>query len=195
MHLFFDTETTGLPKDYRAHVHDVDNWPRLVQLAWVAFDGAGEEMASRSHIITPISFKIPKEASDINGVTQERAVMEGIPIMRALGEFRVAVQMSHILVGHNINFDRKVTGAEFIRFGMEDTYEHMKTMERYCTMFKSTKICKIPQVGRGGYKWPKLQELHKHLFDEEFDGAHDALADVRATARCYFEIKDNNLDI
>jgi len=194
MPLFFDTETTGLPIDYKAHVHDVNNWPRLVQLAWIAFDGSGKEVASRNHIITPISFEIPEAASDIHGITQEMAVMQGIPIQRALGEFWVAVQMSHILVGFNVNFDRKVTGAEFIRSGMEEVYEHMKTMDRYCTMFKSTNICKIPQVGRGGYKWPKLQELHKYLFDEEFDGAHDALADVRATARCYFEIVDNDLE-
>ena len=146
-------------------------------------------------MIVPIGFEIPEEAAKIHGISTEDAVKGGVPLMKALHEFRVAVEMSHLIVGHNVNFDRKIMGAEFIRFGMEETYEHMKTMDRYCTMFKSTKICKIPQVGRGGYKWPKLQELHKHLFDEEFDGAHDALVDVRATARCYQMIKDHNLDI
>jgi DNA polymerase III epsilon subunit-like protein len=195
MILFFDTETTGLPKDYKAHVHDVDNWPRLVQLAWIALDGAGDEMTCRNHLIVPVGFEIPEEVSKIHGVTTDMAIKDGTALLRVLHEFRVAVQMSHLIVGHNVNFDRKIIGAEYIRFDMEETYEHMKDMDRYCTMFKSTKICKIPQVGRGGYKWPKLQELHKHLFDEEFDGAHDALADVRATARCYFEIQADNLDV
>ena len=31
-YLFFDTETTGLPKNYNAPITDTDNWPRLVQL-------------------------------------------------------------------------------------------------------------------------------------------------------------------
>ena len=33
MFLTFDTETTGLPKIFKADVSDSDNWPRLVQLA------------------------------------------------------------------------------------------------------------------------------------------------------------------
>mgnify|MGYP000730892693 CR=1 FL=1 len=32
------------------------------------------------------------------------------------------------------------------------------------------------------------QELHQKLFGEGFEGAHHALADVRACARCYFEL-------
>jgi hypothetical protein len=35
MYLFFDTETTGLPKSWKAPVTDVNNWPRLVQLAFL----------------------------------------------------------------------------------------------------------------------------------------------------------------
>ena len=38
MYLIFDTETTGLPKNYNAPITDTDNWPRLVQLAWQLHD-------------------------------------------------------------------------------------------------------------------------------------------------------------
>jgi hypothetical protein len=31
-YLFFDTETTGVPKDYKAPSSDTDNWPRLQEL-------------------------------------------------------------------------------------------------------------------------------------------------------------------
>ena len=34
MYLIFDTETTGLPKNWNAPVSDIDNWPRCVQIAW-----------------------------------------------------------------------------------------------------------------------------------------------------------------
>ena len=47
MYLFFDTETTGLPKRWNAPVTDVDNWPRLVQLAWITYDNQGNKLNSR----------------------------------------------------------------------------------------------------------------------------------------------------
>ncbi|NCG44635.1 MAG: DNA polymerase III subunit alpha, partial [Proteobacteria bacterium] len=43
--------------------------------------------------------------------------------------------------------------------------------------------------GRGGrFKTPKLGELHHHLFGEDFADAHNATADVEATARSFFEL-------
>ena len=46
----------------------------------------------------------------------------------------------------------------------------------------------INKWGKPG-KWPKLEELHIKLFGCNFEGAHDALDDVRATAKCFFELK------
>jgi len=42
-------------------------------------------------------------------------------------------------------------------------------------------------------KFPTLEELHTVLFGENFQGAHDALADVRATAKCFFELLRRNV--
>ncbi|MFR6285749.1 MAG: hypothetical protein ACLUN1_18295 [Odoribacter splanchnicus] len=47
MYLFFDTETTGLPKQWNAPVTDLENWPRLVQLAWIMYDDRGNMLESR----------------------------------------------------------------------------------------------------------------------------------------------------
>jgi DNA polymerase III epsilon subunit-like protein len=54
-------------------------------------------------------------------------------------------------------------------------------------MLGSTDFCAI--VGNYGFKWPKLQELHHILFKKQFEGSHDALVDVRACAKCYFELR------
>jgi hypothetical protein len=56
----------------------------------------------------------------------------------------------------------------------------------------STEILKLPNP-RGGYKWPNLTELHTYLFGKGFDGAHDAMADVKACANCFFELKKRKL--
>jgi len=38
MYLFFDTETTGLPKNWKSPVSYLKNWPRVVQIAWAQYD-------------------------------------------------------------------------------------------------------------------------------------------------------------
>ncbi len=48
MFLFFDTETTGLPRNWQAPLEDLDNWPRLVQLAWLLMDENGKEVKART---------------------------------------------------------------------------------------------------------------------------------------------------
>ena len=53
MYLFFDTETTGIPKNYKAPVSDLENWPRLVQLAWLVTDNNGDEIKAAEYIIKP----------------------------------------------------------------------------------------------------------------------------------------------
>ena len=60
-----------------------------------------------------------------------------------------------------------------------------------------TDLCKLPfpdgTASNGQYKWPKLTELHEFLFGESFTGAHDALTDVKATARCFWELYKRRL--
>ena len=87
------------------------------------------------------------------------------------------------LVGHNIDFDEKILGAELLRAGHPNCVE---TKQRLCTMRSATDYCRLP--GPYGYKWPKLEELHRKLFNQPLDGAHRALVDVRACAKCYFEL-------
>ena len=188
MYLFFDTETTGLPKDWRAPLTALDNWPRLVQLAWIVTDENAKELSGENLIIKPEGFTIPIEASNVHGISTERAMVDGIRLRTALDKFKDALDNTKVTVAHNISFDEKIMGAEFLRKDMESKlFDNPKV----CTMHKSTNFCKIDSAR--GYKWPKLMELHVKLFDEEFDGAHDALADVKACARCFFELKNRGV--
>ena len=188
MFLFFDTETTGLPKNWQAPLKDLDNWPRLVQLAWILVDEKGEEVEGKNRIVKPEGFVIPDAASRVHGITTERAEKEGISLNEALFEFAEALELTKIIVAHNISFDESIMGAEFLRKDLESKlFERVKI----CTMHESTDYCAIK--GEYGYKWPKLIELHRKLFNEDFDGAHDALADVKACARCFFEMVNKKI--
>lgn len=185
-YLFFDTETTGLPKNYNAPSTDVANWPRLVQLAWILYRDGGEQVAAVTQIIRPDGFTIPEAAAKLHGITTERAMAEGVPLLDALANFADAVKAADYLIAHNMAFDEKILGAEFIRARWPEV---LPKRPRLCTMQLSTDFCQLPNASGRGYKWPKLEELHRKLFGMGFDGAHDALNDVKATALCFFELQ------
>lgn len=185
--LFFDTETTGLPRSWRAPVTDVANWPRLVQLAWILYEESGRELSQGSYIIKPDGFTIPKEVAAIHGISTERALREGESILAVLNAFQSEMQRSVCLVAHNMSFDEMVIGAEFLRNKLPNPVIAKK---RICTKEATTNFCAIPSPnGYGDYKWPKLAELHAKLFGCDFEGAHNAIADVAATAKCYWQLK------
>jgi DNA polymerase-3 subunit alpha len=185
MFLIFDTETTGLPKRDNAPINEVDNWPRVVQIAWQLHQSNGNLLEYGNVLIRPEGFEIPYSAEKVHGISTEKALKQGIPLSEALDMFNTLLGKAKILVGHHIRFDINALGAEFIRTKTETSFLNLKQV---CTMNSSTDYLKIPG-GRGGkFKPPKLMELYEYLFEEQFPEAHNAAADVEATARCFFEL-------
>ncbi|KAB1065249.1 DNA polymerase III subunit alpha [Salibacter halophilus] len=186
MYIVFDTETTGLPRDYNAPVTDSENWPRCVQLAWQIHDKWGELIEVKNYIIKPDGFTIPYNSEKIHGISTERAMRQGVELEWVLKEFNEALEKADFVVGQNIGFDINVMGAEFHRIDVETPMMNMESLDT-CTE-KTANLCQIPG-GRGGkFKLPTLTELHEHLFGEAFNEAHNASADVEATARCFLEL-------
>ena len=185
MYLFFDTETTGIPRNYKAPASDHRNWPRLVQIAWLLADEKANEVASAEHIVKPDGYTIPQDAAKIHGITTEMATQDGIDLKVVLTAITSNINKASTLIAHNIQFDEKILGAEFLRVGDINVVE---SKQRKCTMQEATNYCRLPG-GPYGYKWPTLEELHMKLFNKSFEGAHRALTDVRACERCYFELK------
>lgn len=183
MYIIFDTETTGLPRDFDAPITDLDNWPRLVQLAWQLHDERGKLLSQQNHIVKPVGFTIPYNAEKIHGISTKRALEEGKNLQEVLGFFQEDLKRATYLVGHNVDFDIKVTGAEFLRKEIPTDFLSKKGLD---TKDISTDFCAIPGGKGGKYKWPTLTELHQKLFGVGFDSAHDAAYDVDATAKCFF---------
>ncbi|HTF20765.1 MAG TPA: 3'-5' exonuclease, partial [Chryseolinea sp.] len=102
MYLIFDTETTGLPHNKSAPITDVDNWPRLVQLAWQLHDSRGALLAQHNHLIKPDGFDIPYKAEQVHGISTKRATEEGRLLQEVLKVFVDDLTRTQLLVGHNI---------------------------------------------------------------------------------------------
>ncbi len=186
MYIIFDTETTGLPRNWNAPITDTDNWPRVVQIAWQLHDDMGRLVEHRDHLIYPDGFDIPFDSEQIHGISTALAKEHGVQLKQVLDEFNIALGKAKFVVGQNIGFDINVLGCEFYRMGVETPMVEMPVLDT-CTE-TTAELCQIPG-GRGGkFKLPTLTELHEYLFHEPFAEAHNATADVEATTRCFFEL-------
>ncbi len=183
MFLVFDTETTGLPKNWKAPISDTDNWPRMVQLAWQCHDIEGNFLFAKNHVITPDGYTIPEDVVSVHGITTELAYEKGIPLKEALEDFMEDVKNSKFIIGHNINFDINIVGCELIRCELEET---LSSHPFICTMNESKVFCDLRRKGQ--LKNPTLTELHIKLFTVPFEEAHNAAADVESTTRCFLEL-------
>src|SRR5215475_11421885 len=99
MYLIFDTETTGVPHNKSAPITDLDNWPRLVQLAWQLHDANGKLLSRHNYIIKPDGFDIPFKAEQVHGVSTRRAMEEGVDLKDAFAHFINDLKKTKQLVG------------------------------------------------------------------------------------------------
>lgn len=173
--LFFDTETTGFAKN--------GVQPRIIQIAWCVCDLEGNILSEHGFLIKPDEWEVPQEKFWIdNGHSTERCENLGARLPIVLNNFISDIQLFNIsfFMAHNIDFDAPVLSSEMIRY-------------EFATGRKMKLICTMKSTSHLFGKWPKLQQLHKFLFGEEFLGAHDALDDIKATVRCFFELKKREI--
>src|SRR5690554_3490757 len=186
MYLIFDTETTGLPRNWDAPITDTDNWPRCIQIAWQLHDEWGRVIEHQDFLVKPNGFNIPFDSERVHGISTELATEQGVELEEVLHKFNEAISKAKFVVGQNVGFDLNGMGCEFYRMGIS-TQLNQKPILDTCTE-TTAELLKLPG-GRGGrYKLPTLTELHQFLFEVPFAEAHNATADVEATTRCFFEL-------
>ena len=190
MYLIFDTETTGLPANWDAPLSDSDNWPRCVQIAWQLHASDGRMISHDDFIVIPDGFDIPFESEKVHGISTDLATRDGVAIQQVVESFVEVVDKAEFLVGHNLKFDLNIMGAELLRLGKENILTTKSILDT-CTE-DTAAMCQLPG-GRGGkFKLPTLNELYAFLFNETFDEAHNATADVEATTRAFLELLRQN---
>ncbi|HEX5168242.1 MAG TPA: PHP domain-containing protein, partial [Cyclobacteriaceae bacterium] len=191
MYLIFDTETTGVPHNKTAPISDLENWPRLVQIAWQLHDSGGKLLSRQNFLIKPDGFDIPYKAEQIHGISTKRALEDGHELNAVLDSFLLDLSNAQLIVGHNIEFDINIIGAELIRQSIDP--DVLLKISKLDTGISSTEFCQMSGGIGGKLKMPRLVELHEKLFGKDFDDAHDAAYDVAATARCFFGLLKQNV--
>lgn len=192
---FYDTETNDFARDGDPASHPQQ--PHLLQYAGMLLDSDRDwaEIAAAHFIVKPDTneFHVAASAEKAHGISKSKAQTQGVPHIIAVLAHCNLRALAQGSVAHNITFDRLVMDAAIHRTGRQSTLP--KPKYEYCTKDLSENYVKLPptprmiQAGRGKqFKSPTLTELHQHLFGEGFDGAHSALEDVRACARCFVEL-------
>jgi DNA polymerase III epsilon subunit-like protein len=198
--LFLDTETTGLPKqpcyDYYYDPNQIGHYDssRVVQIAALVYEiesdaKTGEVSASLLHehdyLIKPDGFLI--QNSHIHSITQSLATFAGITIKDAMDKIVPDLKDVHLMVAHNLGFDKNVLLSELYRNELPEYAQVVASMSEFCTSKGCTNLTKIPFNSKK-FKQPKLIELYKFLFGEEVSGLHDALQDTRVMVKCFIEL-------
>lgn len=184
----YDTETTGIP-NWKTPSDGPDQ-PHLVQLAALLIDGTTRKVrSSMDVIIKPDGWLIPVEASNIHGITTEKAMELGIPERDALAMF---MDMWNIQgeqcnrIAFNEMFDARILRIAQLRHPEVVPAElaaDWKAGRAECAMRMARPLCGLPKA-------PSLHEAYRHFTGLVLPEAHTALGDTLGCATVYFACVD-----
>jgi len=168
--VIFDLETTGLSI----------NLDRIVEIAYLKIRSDGKIMKG-DFLLNP-EMKIPAEAFAIHGISDEK-VKEAPTFKEKAGEL-YEIFNDCAYSGFNVlTFDLPMLKREFLRAGLDFNYENAKIIDA-----KAIYHFMEPRT---------LSAAYKFYCKKEHEDAHNALADVEATAKIltkqlekYEEIRD-----
>ena len=163
MQIIFQTDALGEPIKPDAPLSDLDNWPRLKNLAWVIVNDEGV-------LVRGFSFKI-KHTSPIPGIPEDVAVdMEenGHDAKTILTKFLKDYEGADTLVAHNLNLHYSILAAEAIRYGVR---ANKVITNRFCTIKDADEL--YPDDGRS------MSNLWRSLFDSDIDDNIDLITDLK----------------
>jgi len=174
-HLIFDTETTGLPK---GSLVQLDKQPRVIEFAGILWNDETGDEQEHCWLFNP-GVPISAEATKKNNITDDM-VKDAPPFATNAPAIRSLLIVADVMVAHNLFFDMHMLANEFRRASSAA----VTWPKGICTVEATEHLL--------GHRL-KLAGLHRHLFGEDFEGAHRAITDVRALLRCYKELRKRNL--
>ena len=177
-YIAFDFETSGLPKGRKPVTHDTlgqYDTCRAVSLSAARFSSKGRLIDTFDAMILPTDFSISPGSVAIHGITEDMAKSKGRPFLQVFADFMTFIgPRTKTMVAHNAKFDTSVLRSEMIRHGIDlsltDDLNFRCTLELYRERF---------------LKPIRLGVLYEEIFGEQFENAHNSLADCIACGRVY----------
>lgn len=177
-YIAFDFETSGLPKGRKPVTRETlgqYDTCRAVSLSAARFSSRGRLVDTFDAMILPTDFTISPGSVAIHGITEEMAKSKGRPFLQVFADFMTFIgPRTKTLVAHNAKFDTSVLRSEMLRHDIDlSIIEHLNfrcTLELYRERF---------------LKPIRLGVLYEEIFGEQFENAHNSLADCIACGSVY----------
>lgn len=161
---FVDLETTGT---------DIQT-ARIVEISVLKIFPEGGEVINKALRVNPI-FPIPKEASDVHGITDD--MVKDCPTFKQIARGLMDFLEGSDLAGFNsTRYDFPLLLNEFARAGLNWNYAG-------CRFIDVGNLFKIKEERT-------LSAAVKFYLGRDHDGAHGAAADVQATKEIFFKMFD-----
>ena len=168
-----DTETTGLILNTGK---SLSRQPRVTEICAFIYNDKGKILEGFDGLFRlPEGEKLSEEVKAITHLTDED--LRGKPsFAERADEVRTFLSKGDVIVAHNLSFDMEMIDNEIKRTDLGPIN------------WPKRKICTVEQTKHlRGFNL-NLNSLHEYLFYEPHINAHRAEADVKALARCYFEL-------
>lgn len=186
MMLFVDTETSHLWADSLDQFDPAQ--PHMVQLGAQLLDLQWRRRAHLNVLIKPSGWEIASEAEEVHGISTQTCHRYGIELVAALAPLQGMVNCASRIIGHHIQFDRKIIAAAIHRAGGNGVWWQRAGGKMFCTMEKSTDVIQLPS--EFGFKFPTLEEAATRLAPDAPKPGHDADSDIAATIAVYRALID-----
>lgn len=165
---------------------DAAGQPHLAELAFLLVDESGEsEMAH--HLVKPDGWQMSDEATAVSGITNEMLDKNGDAVRSALLSYVTLVADDDcVVVAYGAPHHLKLMRGECRRAGIDDRYATIQSID---LMRALVDVCRIPNVGRKGFKLPKMTEALAH-FGIPFPEVRDAVANARLSLELFRRLVD-----
>ena len=177
-YIAFDFETSGLPKGRKPVTQETlgqYDTCRAVSLSAARFSSKGRLVDTFDAMIIPTDFDISPGSVAIHGITEEMAKSKGRPFLQVFADFMTFIgPRTKTLIAHNAKFDVSVLRSEMLRHGIDLSL--IEDLNFRCTL----------ELYRERFLKPiRLGVLYEEIFGEQFENAHNSLADCIACGRVY----------
>ncbi len=186
--LVVDSETSDLPKKWDLPYDAPNNWPHILQVAWIIFNKKGKEIKRENHYINIKDVKISKVSQNVHHLDYNFLTLNGNDRNEVMQKLAVDLEIYQpLIIGHFVELDFHLICVEFYR---ENIKSCISELPLFCTMMASKPYIKNPSL-----KYLKLNRFYKTLFNKRPEILHDAIVDAELTSEIFFHLlKINEID-
>jgi DNA polymerase-3 subunit alpha len=189
--LFVKCETSGKFIDSLPLSHAQQPWAVSMAAELCAMDGTPLDFFSTR--IRADGRKISEGARNLHGISSADAGKSGVSDMVALGFVCAMAKQAHYVVGHNIDFDKRLIEGLLLRMNKPTDWWIRPGLQFICTMKAATPLCRCEHEVRtetNSFRWPKLSEACEILLgDPPANDHYTAYADMQRAKRLFTHLR------